>query len=164
MENDNCSYEIYSNSTFLYSEQRYDGLTQKEVITFDWIKFRLRLYLLTVPEQVLTPTQILLPGSIILFGCIVPGHHTIWVFLALWRPDFHGPEKHPIPIKLCLHEKSQVFGWWVFDWILFQALVCLYVNVFTPNLLGLSMPSSWSGMGRLITLIPSVNQGIFTKC
>lgn len=31
MENDNCSYELYANSSFIYAEAKYLGLTQKEV-------------------------------------------------------------------------------------------------------------------------------------
>ncbi|EDV95054.1 GH23882 [Drosophila grimshawi] len=30
MENDNCSYELYANSSFIYAEAKYLGLTQKE--------------------------------------------------------------------------------------------------------------------------------------
>ncbi|XP_067618989.1 uncharacterized protein [Eurosta solidaginis] len=30
IENDNCSYELYANSSFIYAEARYLGLTQKE--------------------------------------------------------------------------------------------------------------------------------------
>lgn len=30
IERENCSYELYSNSTFIYAEVRYNGLTQKE--------------------------------------------------------------------------------------------------------------------------------------
>lgn len=31
IENDNCSYELYANSSFIYAESKYLGLTQKEV-------------------------------------------------------------------------------------------------------------------------------------
>lgn len=54
VENDNCSYEIYSNSTFLYSEQKYDGLTQKEVIFYASHSIILRFHLIVVPKQVFT--------------------------------------------------------------------------------------------------------------
>lgn len=31
VEPDNCSYELYANSSFIYAEAKYLGLTQKEV-------------------------------------------------------------------------------------------------------------------------------------
>lgn len=31
IEPDNCSYELYANSSFIYAEAKYLGLTQKEV-------------------------------------------------------------------------------------------------------------------------------------
>jgi len=31
VESDNCSYELYANSSFIYAEARYLGLSQKEV-------------------------------------------------------------------------------------------------------------------------------------
>lgn len=34
IENDNCSYELYANSSFIYAEAKYLGLTQKEVCYF----------------------------------------------------------------------------------------------------------------------------------
>lgn len=32
VEPDNCSYELYANSSFIYAEAKYLGLTQKEVL------------------------------------------------------------------------------------------------------------------------------------
>lgn len=34
IEPDNCSYELYANSSFIYAEAKYLGLTQKEVRQF----------------------------------------------------------------------------------------------------------------------------------
>uniref|UniRef100_A0A0K8VDD1 Apple domain-containing protein n=1 Tax=Bactrocera latifrons TaxID=174628 RepID=A0A0K8VDD1_BACLA len=34
IENDSCSYELYANSSFIYAEAKYLGLTQKEVCYF----------------------------------------------------------------------------------------------------------------------------------
>lgn len=31
IQSDNCSYELYANSSFIYAEAKYLGLTQKEV-------------------------------------------------------------------------------------------------------------------------------------
>lgn len=37
IESDNCSYELYANSSFIYAEAKYLGLTQKEVCYFAYL-------------------------------------------------------------------------------------------------------------------------------